>query len=95
MTLKNKVKFGSLLILVLSIIIFIMQNSLQLEVNFLFFNLINVSLIKLVLTFLFVGILLGMYITHSFINWRVKKKAPKDELELEIDRAYEAEGEKF
>lgn len=85
MTKIKKIKLGLFITLLSCIVIFLLQNSLRLEVNFLFFNLLDLSLVKLLLIFFTSGILSGVYISYSITNWKKKKNENKDPLELEIE----------
>jgi uncharacterized integral membrane protein len=87
MTTMNKFKLSVFLLILISAIIFLLQNTLSLEVDFLFFNLIKISLIKLLLVFTSIGFLAGLYVYYSFTHWKKSKLKHKEPLELEIERS--------
>jgi uncharacterized integral membrane protein len=68
--LKNKLFYIGISILI--IIIFLVQNTASIKVNFLFWNLIEINLLVVLAVFLLLGFLLGLYTSTKF-----KKKIPQ------------------
>ena len=72
-------KFISLLILLALVAVFTFQNTEVVEVNFLFWS-ISMSISLVLLTALFSGIIVGLFV--SFLNIRRKNKRKKGDNEF-------------